>query len=194
MNPLLDLPYKLVLASKSPRRSQLLSEAGFEFTIRTLDTDESFSADMPVEIVPEYLAIKKAEAILPLLQPDEILLAADTVVILDGVIFGKPENAEEATWMLRQMSGRSHQVITGVCLLTTSREVVFSDQSLVYFNELSPAEIDFYLEKYQPYDKAGSYGIQEWIGHCKINRIDGSYANVMGLPVHRVYQALRDWG
>lgn len=194
MNPLLDLPYKLVLASKSPRRSQLLSEAGFEFTIRTLDTDESFSADMPVEMVPEYLAVKKAEAILPLLQSDEILLAADTVVILDGVIFGKPEHAEEATWMLRKMSGRSHQVITGVCLLTTSQKVVFSDQSLVYFNELSPAEIEFYLEKYRPYDKAGSYGIQEWIGHCKINRIDGSYANVMGLPVHRVYQALRDWG
>jgi septum formation protein len=191
MNPLLHLPYKLVLASKSPRRSQLLREAGFDFEIRTLDTDESYPAHMPVETVPEYMAVKKAEAMLPYIEGDELLLTADTVVILDGVIFGKPVDATEATEMLRQMSGRSHQVITGVCLMTTDSKTVLSDESLVYFDELTAAEMTYYIAQYQPYDKAGSYGIQEWIGHCKINRIDGSYANVMGLPVHRVYEALQ---
>lgn len=183
----------LVLASTSPRRSQLLSEAGFEFSIRTFDVEENYPPDLPVEEVAPFLARKKAQAGWDSLHEREVLLAADSVVILDGVIFGKPADYADAVRTLRSLSGRTHQVITGVCLLSREKEKVFACTSHVTFAELSDAEIDFYLGRFEPYDKAGAYGVQDWIGLCKVVRIEGTYANVMGLPVDQVYAALQEF-
>lgn len=183
----------IVLASKSPRRSQLLREAGFDFRILSLDVDEDFSTDMPVEEVAEYLARRKALAAAPALRPDEVILAADSVVILDGEIFNKPADYDEAFWMIRRLSGRQHTVVTGVCLLSAERERSFSGVSNVTFADLSNEEIDYYIRACRPFDKAGAYGVQEWIGLCKITHIEGTYANVMGLPVDKVYAALREF-
>jgi septum formation protein len=181
----------LILASKSPRRSQLLREAGFEFTVQTFDVDESFSDDMPVEDVAPWLARQKARAAAHLIQNQEIVLAADSVVILDDVIYNKPADYDDAFRMLRLLSGRQHTVMTGVCLLSKEKEVLRAGLTRVWFEELSDAEIDFYIRTCQPFDKAGAYGCQEWIGHCKIKRIEGSFPNVMGLPVDLVYAALK---
>ena len=181
----------LILASKSPRRSQLLREAGFEFSVHGLDVDESFPPEMPVEDVAEYLARRKALAGRHLIQDREILISADSVVILDGQIYNKPTDYADAFRMIRLLSGCQHTVITGVCLLGAEQERSFSDRSEVYFEGLSDEEIDHYIRRCQPFDKAGAYGVQEWIGLCKIRRIEGSYANVMGLPVHRVYAELK---
>ncbi len=181
----------LILASKSPRRSQLLREAGFEFSAVSLDVDEQFPADMPVEAVAEYLAQRKALAAAHFIHDREIILSADSVVILDGQIYNKPEDYDHAFAMIRQLSGRQHSVITGVCMLSVEQERSFSDRSEVWFEPLSDEEIDYYIRNCQPFDKAGAYGVQEWIGLCKIRRIEGSYANVMGLPVHRVYAELQ---
>ncbi len=183
----------LVLASKSPRRSQLLSEAGFEFSVRTFEVEEDFPPEMPVDEVAVFLARKKAQAALDSLDEREVLLAADSVVILDGVIFGKPADYADAVRTLRSLSGRTHRVITGVCLLSRDKEKSFASVSEVTFAELSDAEIDFYLGRFEPYDKAGSYGVQDWIGLCKVVRIEGTYANVMGLPVDQVYAALQEF-
>jgi len=181
----------LILASKSPRRSQLLREAGFEFSVHGLDVDESFPPEMPVEGVAEYLARRKALAGRHLVQSREILLSADSVVILDGKIYNKPEDYDDAFRMIRLLSGKQHTVITGVCLLAAEQERSFSDRSEVHFEHLTDDEIAHYIHTCKPFDKAGAYGVQEWIGLCKIRRIEGSYANVMGLPVHRVYDELR---
>lgn len=181
----------LILASKSPRRSQLLREAGFNFVVHGLDVDESFPPEMPVEEVAVYLARRKALAGRHLIKDREIVLSADSVVILGQQIFNKPEDYDEAFHMIRQLSGRQHTVITGVCLLGAELERSFSDRTEVLFDELSDDEIDYYIRLHKPFDKAGAYGVQEWIGHCKITRIEGTYTNVMGLPVHRIYQELR---
>lgn len=181
----------IILASNSPRRRQLMQEAGFEFTVHGLDVDESFPSEMPVEEVAVYLARRKALAGRHLIHDQEILLAADSVVILDGKIFNKPADHDEAFAMIRQLSGRQHNVITGVCLLDAKQERSFSDQTEVFFDTLSDEEIEYYIQTCKPFDKAGAYGVQEWIGHCKIKRIVGSYTNVMGLPVHRVYAELQ---
>jgi septum formation protein len=181
----------LILASKSPRRSQLLREAGFEFTVQAFDVDESFSDDMPVEDVAPWLARQKARAAAHLIQNQEIVLAADSVVILDDVIYNKPADYDDAFRMLRLLSGRQHTVMTGVCLLSKEKEVLRAGLTRVWFEELSDEEIDFYIRTCQPFDKAGAYGCQEWIGHCKIKRIEGSFPNVMGLPVDLVYAALK---
>ncbi|MFN0014932.1 MAG: Maf family protein [Saprospiraceae bacterium] len=181
----------IILVSKSPRRNQLLREAGFDFSVRGLDVDESFSPDMPVEDVAEHLARRKAQAGRHLVRDREILLAADSVVILDGKIYNKPEDYADACRMIRLLSGVRHTVITGVCLLGAEQVRSFSDRSEVVFETLSDAEIEYYIQTCKPYDKAGAYGVQEWIGLCKIRRIEGSYANVMGLPVHRVYAELQ---
>ncbi len=181
----------ILLASKSPRRRQLLELAGIPFELRSQDVAEDFPETMPVEEVAPYLAQKKARAAAHLLENDrQVLLTADSVVILDGRIFNKPADRGEAQSMLRQLSGRRHTVITGVCLRSLSKEEVLSGVSQVYFNTLTNEEIDFYIDQYQPFDKAGSYAIQEWIGLCKIQRIEGTYANIMGLPVDLVYEAL----
>jgi septum formation protein len=183
----------LILASKSPRRSQLLTEAGFEFTVQAFDVDESFEPDMPVREVAAHLAQRKARASAHLIQDQEIILSADSTVILGDEIFNKPEDYNDAFRMLRAMSGRMHTVVTGVCLLAREREVVFSGISDVWFEALTDAEIDYYINTCRPFDKAGAYGVQEWIGHCKISRINGTYANVMGLPVDLVYVALQQF-
>lgn len=181
----------LILASKSPRRSQLLREAGFDFTVQSFDMDESFPPDMPVEEVAPWLAQNKARTAAHLIRNREIVLAADSVVILDNVIYNKPENADEAYRMLRQLSGQMHTVITGVCLLAKEKEVVMAGVTKVWFDHLSDAEIAYYIDTCKPYDKAGAYGAQEWIGHCKIRRIEGTFPNIMGLPVDLVYEALK---
>jgi septum formation protein len=181
---------KIILASKSPRRKQLLAAAGFNFEVKTLDVEESFSADMPLEVVAGYLARKKALAAQSLGLEEFLILSADSVVILEDRIYGKPENEADAKNTLRQLSGKKHRVITGVCLLKGSQERLFSGISDVYFSDLTEEEIDYYVRNYQPYDKAGSYGIQDWIGWCKIQKIEGSYSNIMGLPMELVYREL----
>jgi septum formation protein len=184
---------RLILASKSPRRSQLLREAGFDFTVQTFDTDESFSPETPVEEVAPLLAQRKARAAAHLIQDDEIILAADSVVILDGVIYNKPEDHADAVRMLRLLSGRQHTVVTGVCLLNKEKEDVFAGVTQVWFGTLNDEEIEYYIRQHQPFDKAGAYGAQDWIGHCKISRIEGTFQNVMGLPTDLVYQHLKNF-
>lgn len=183
----------LILASKSPRRSQLLREAGFEFTVQTFDTDESFSEKMRPERVAPMLAQRKARAAAHLIADREIILAADSTVILEGQIFNKPADFEEAFSMIRSLSGKKHRVVTGCCLLSREREEVFSAKTEVWFAELTDEEIEFYIRRCQPFDKAGAYGVQEWIGHCKISRISGTYTNVMGLPVDLVFERLQSF-
>ena len=183
----------LILASKSPRRSQLLREAGFDFTVQTFDVDESFSEEMPCEEVAPWLAQKKAQAAKHLIIDQEIILAADSVVVLEGQIFNKPADYKEAFSMIRALSGKQHTVVTGVCLLGCEKEVVLAGHTKVWFSEISDTEIDYYIRTCPPFDKAGSYGAQDWIGHCKITRIEGTFQNVMGLPVDLVYAALLEF-
>ncbi len=181
---------KLVLASKSPRRQQLLTDLGYTFEVRTKEVDESHSPDLNGMEIAEFLAAKKAQAFKGQLAPNEILLTSDTVVWCDGIHLAKAKNGEEAATMLRKISGRSHEVITGVCLLSQDKEVVFSDTTRVFFRELSEDEIQYYIENFKPFDKAGAYGIQEWIGMWAIEKIEGSYFTVMGLPTHLVAKEL----
>ena len=181
----------IVLASKSPRRAQLLRDAGFNFRIHQMDVNEDFSSDMPVAEVAAYLADKKANAAdLDIMNENEILLTADSVVVINNQILNKPGSKEEAFEMLQLLSDKTHIVYTGVCLRNTDKKVVFTNQTNVTFGTLIDHEINFYIDKYNPMDKAGSYGIQEWIGFCKIRKIEGEYANVMGLPVYAIYEEL----
>lgn len=186
----MNFRHPLILASKSPRRQWLLKEAGFDFEIRTKETEEDYDPAMPVRQVPMYLAEKKAIDLLTDVPGGSLVIAADTVVILENSILGKPKDLDEARWMLGQMSGKAHQVVTGVCLLSEQKKVLFDDLTEVYFKKISSEEIKWYVEKYQPLDKAGAYGAQEWIGMVAIERLVGSYFNVMGLPVHRLYDEL----
>ncbi len=185
---------KIILASGSPRRRELLSDAGIEFVVKVPKLDEVYPDDLPVREIAAFLARKKARAARAFLGPvHPVLLAADSVVLLNGTALGKPRGPEEARIMLRQLSGAWHEVITGVCLLSDEREKVFSETTRVQMLPLSDAEIDYYIARENPFDKAGSYGIQEWIGICKISAIEGSYTNVVGLPVHRVYAELQQF-
>jgi septum formation protein len=188
----MNLKYPLVLASNSPRRQQLLTQSGFVFSLKTKDTPEDFPLDMPVEEVPLLLARRKAAAVRDELT-DEIVLAADTVVVIDGQILNKPQDNAEAFQMLSMLSGRKHEVITGVCVTSAEKTVTFSDLTEVFFKKLTVNEIDFYVKNFQPFDKAGAYGAQEWMGMIAIEKIIGSYFNVMGLPVHQVYDCLKNW-
>ncbi len=181
---------KLILASASPRRQFLLKEIGLEFTIDPPHIDESFPADMPIEKVPSYLAEKKAKALLPKIK-DEIVIASDTVVILGKQILNKPADRTEAIQMLTDLSGHTHTVITAVCLLSKTKSDCFEDKTEVTFKKLTREEIEFYVDNYKPYDKAGAYGAQDWIGMVAIEKIVGSYFTVMGLPIHKVYQRLQ---
>lgn len=182
---------KLVLASKSPRRQQLLRDLGFSFEVRTKVVDESHPASLNGVEIAEFLAAKKAMAFNGELAENEILLTSDTVVWCDGEHLAKAKNEDEAATMLRKMSGRSHEVITGVCLLSQDKEIVFSDTTKVFFQKLTEDEIHYYIENFKPYDKAGAYGIQEWIGMWAIEKIEGSFFTVMGLPTHLVAKELR---
>ena len=186
--------FRIILASNSPRRRELLSGIDVKYEVRTLpDIDESFPASLPHEEVAEFLACKKAEAYLPALKEDELLITADTIVVLDGMILGKPHNKHEAVDMLRNLAGKRHRVITGVCLTTSHRQQRFSDVAYVTFSTLSNEEISYYVSRYDPMDKAGAYGVQEWIGYVAVEKIEGSYFNVMGLPIQKVYQALKQF-
>lgn len=182
-------PEKLILASGSPRRQQILQEAGISFSINTKDTPEDYPQDLPVEEIPSYLAWKKAKPFLTELS-DETILTADTIVILAGEVIGKPENEKDACQMLKKLSGNCHTVITGVCIVNQNKKVIFSEKSKVYFRELSNEEIAHYVNTYKPLDKAGAYGVQDWIGMVAITRIEGSFYNIMGLPIHKVLKEL----
>jgi len=182
---------KIILASQSPRRKQLLEWAEIPFKIVVADTDETFPVGMEPDVVALHIARQKADAILPVADEDAVVLAADTIVVLEGRIIGKPKNKEEAIRILSDLSGQQHQVITGVVIRQGDREISFADTTEVSFHELSPAQIEFYVDKYQPYDKAGAYAIQEWIGVVGIKAVVGDFYNVMGLPVSRVVQVLK---
>lgn len=184
--------YKLILASNSPRRKELLAGLGLPFEVRVLqDIDESYPDDLPVSEVALYIAGKKADAYRTIVNDDELIITADTVVIVGDEILGKPVDEADAERMLRQLSGRIHQVTTGVCLLTASQERSFAVTTDVTFKELSDEEIRYYVTTYKPFDKAGAYGIQEWIGYVGVTCLHGSYYNVMGLPVQRIYETIR---
>ena len=181
----------LVLASKSPRRSYLLEQAGIPFEVRTAEVEEVYPPETPVMEVAAYLARLKADGARHLLRSErEILLTADSVVILDGEIFGKPRDRDHAIATIQRLSGRRHTVVTGCCLLAGDRREVFSAEAQVYMHAIHPEEIHAYVDTYRPYDKAGAYAIQEWIGLAKIRRIEGTYPTIMGLPVDLVYERL----
>ncbi len=184
--------YKVVLASNSPRRKELLGGLGIGYEVKTMpDIDESYPDGLSMEEVPVYIARSKADAYRPLMQPDELIITADTIVWLDGVVMGKPKDEEEACDMLRRLSGQTHQVVTGVCLTTIDRQQSFATVTDVTFDRLTEEEITHYVSCYQPMDKAGAYGIQEWIGYVGVRSIKGSYFNVVGLPIQRLYQELK---
>ncbi len=182
--------HNIILASKSPRRSELLSKSGFDFTIKTLEVEEDYPDDMNVYEVPEFLAKKKATESISLINAEQLLITADTVVIFEDKIFGKPKDSMDAYQMLSTISSNKHTVVTGVCILSQHKQISFSDTSYVHLANLSKEEIRYYVDTYKPFDKAGSYAIQEWIGLCKIEKIEGSYSNIMGLPMQKLYPAL----
>jgi septum formation protein len=184
------LDLDLILASASPRRKYLLEEAGFQVSVIPSQIDESYPPTLPLEEIPVFLAEQKAAAIVRHATPEQVVIAADTIVVLDNQVVGKPVDRQDATIMLQKLSGRKHLVYTGVCLQKKEMKVCFTGKSEVFFSVLSDAEITYYIDHYQPFDKAGSYGIQEWIGWCKIAGISGSYSNIMGLPLEMVYEKL----
>jgi septum formation protein len=180
----------IILASQSPRRQQLLKGLEVDFEVRTKDTDESFSDQLHREEVALYLAAKKADAFMEELSPEDILITADTTVYLEGDILNKPADRAEAISMLKRLSGKTHTVITAVCIADLSKRVVFHDETQVVFGALTDEEITHYVDTYAPFDKAGSYGAQDFIGYIGIQSLHGSYYNVMGLPLHRLYEEL----
>lgn len=183
--------FNIVLASNSPRRKELMSGLGVDYVVKTLpDVDESYPDTLQGEEIPAYISREKAEAYQSMIEPDELLITADTIVWMNGEVLGKPKDREDAIRMLRKLSGASHQVITGVCLTTKGWQNSFTVTTDVTFAVLSEEEIVYYVDKYSPMDKAGAYGLQEWIGFIGVESISGSYYNVMGLPVQKLYREL----
>ena len=183
--------YKVILASGSPRRRELMAGLGVNYEVRILpDVDESYPDTLQGEEIPLYIANEKADAYIPMMQPDELIITADTIVWLDGKVLGKPRDREDALQMLRTMSGRTHEVFTGVCITTTDWQRSFTAQTEVRFATLSEDEIIYYVDNFKPMDKAGAYGVQEWIGFIGVENISGSYYNIMGLPVQKLYREL----
>ena len=183
--------FNIVLASNSPRRKELMSGLGVDYVVKTLpDVDESYPDTLQGEEIPAYISREKAEAYQSMIEPDELLITADTNVWMNGEVLGKPKDREDAIRMLRKLSGASHQVITGVCLTTKGWQNSFTVTTDVTFAVLSEEEIVYYVDKYSPMDKAGAYGVQEWIGFIGVESISGSYYNVMGLPVQKLYREL----
>ena len=185
--------YKIILASQSPRRIELLGGLNIKFEVMVLDVNEDFPAQMVGVDIPMYLAEKKANAYKHIMDEHTMIITADTIVWHEGKVLGKPVDETDARRMLRALSGKTHQVITGVCISTLQRRKVFHVISDVRFARLTEAEIEYYLHNFKPYDKAGSYGVQEWIGFVGVEHINGSYFNVMGLPVQRLYNELKRW-
>lgn len=183
--------YKIILASQSPRRQYLLKELGIDFEIiSNSEMEEKYPPELTKEKIPVYLAELKAKAIMPSVPGKTLLITADTIVWLNNKVINKPSGYDDALNMLEELSGEMHEVITGVCLTTSKRKHSFYTSTLVYFATLSKEEIRYYVDQYRPYDKAGAYGIQEWIGYIGIERIEGSYFNVMGLPVQELYREM----
>lgn len=181
---------RIILASGSPRRQQFLKELDVDFEIQLKDIEEIYPEHLQAEEITNFLAKLKASAFVLDLDDNDILITSDTIVWLNNKALGKPKDYDDAFEMLSEMSGKTHKVITSVCLKTTNKEIVFYEETLVTFTALSSDEIKYYLDNYEPFDKAGSYGIQEWIGLVAIEKIEGSYANVVGLPTHRLYEEL----
>jgi septum formation protein len=182
--------WNIILASQSPRRKQLLGQLGYSFTQKSKDTDENFSAEMPQREVAEYLSNKKAAAFESEIQPNDLIIASDTIVLIENEILNKPADYKEAFEMISKLSGKQHEVITGVCLKSAKKTVSFSVSTTVFFKKLKEEEINYYINQYKPFDKAGAYGIQEWIGLIGVDKIEGSFYNVMGLPAKLVYEAI----
>jgi len=182
--------YKIILASGSPRRQQFFKDLDLDFEIRLKEIDEVYPPNLREEDITDYLAVLKSDAFEGELKDREILITSDTIVWHENKALGKPKDDQDAFAMLKSLSNKTHKVITSVCFKTKDKVEVISDTTQVTFKDLSDAQIQYYLDKYQPYDKAGSYGIQEWIGFVGVSKIDGSYANVMGLPVDKVYDYL----
>jgi septum formation protein len=186
--------FHIILASNSPRRKELLAGIDVNFDVRVIrDIDESYPASLPTKDIAEYISRKKATVYRQQMASDELIITADTIVVLDSEVMGKPHDEADASRMLHELSGRTHQVITGVTLTTIDRQRSFSVETDVTFKSLTDEEINYYIQHYKPYDKAGAYGIQEWIGHIGVTALKGSYFNVMGLPVQRIYEALRQF-
>lgn len=189
---MISLQKPLILASNSPRRKQLLTDAGFDFTVEVLPTDESFPATLPAEQVADHISREKAEMFRGM-RPDAMVLTADTIVVADHQILGKPADRNEAYDMLKELSGRTHTVITSVSLLLENNIQTVSDTAAVTFAALEDWEITYYIDHFKPFDKAGSYGIQEWIGMIGVEKMEGSFYTIMGLPVHIVYKLLKPY-
>ena len=186
--------YKVLLASNSPRREDLLRGIDIDFEIKVLpDIDETYPSNLALEEVAEFVAQKKATSYYSILKENELMITADTVVVLEGKIYGKPKDEEEAKEMLLALSGKTHSVISGVCLTSTIKQTCFSVTSDVEFSDLTNEEIEYYVERYSLLDKAGSYGVQEWIGYIGVKHISGSYYNIMGLPIQRLYRELKSF-
>lgn len=186
--------YKIILGSASPRRKELLKGLGIKFNVISLnDNDENYPENLKKEEIPVYLAIHKSNKFNHLINEKTILITADTIVYLDNIVIGKPANENEAYEILKLLSGKKHEVVTGVCIRSINKMITFYDISEVYFKDLSDDEIKYYIKNYKPYDKAGAYGIQEWIGYIGIEKIVGSFYNVMGLPIKMVYEKLMEF-
>ena len=183
--------YNFILASKSPRRQQLLKSIGIDFQIKTKEIEENYPQHLKKEEIPVYLAKLKASPFLKELLNKDLVITADTIVWLDGNVLGKPQTDSDARRMLQDLSNKEHQVISGVCLTSAQKQVSFHSISKVQFKKLTDSEIDYYISNYKPFDKAGSYGIQEWIGSIGITHIEGSFYNVMGLPIQKLYEEIQ---
>ena len=183
--------YDIILGSQSPRRQELMQGLNLKFKVFTIDVDETYPQNLKREEIPVFIARKKADAYKDILKDNSLLITADTIVWLDGNVFGKPKDEEDAIKILKQLSGKIHQVITGVCITTIKKSTVFDVITDVKFASFSDEEIKYYVENYKPFDKAGAYGIQEWIGFAGIESVNGSYYNVMGLPIQRLYNELK---
>lgn len=186
---------KLILASKSPRRQELIKNLGINFEIRTKELEEVYPESLKAHEVPKFLAELKSQPLVETIQDNEVLLTSDTVVILGDKVLGKPKDLEEAKSMLRNLSGKTHEVVTGVHLRSNTKQITFSVNTAVFLKNITEEEINYYVENYKPLDKAGAYGIQEWIGQIAVEKIEGSYYNVVGLPVARLWKELtnNDW-
>lgn len=186
--------YKILLASNSPRRRELLSGLGIQYEVVSLpEIDETYPPTLTSEEIPIYIARHKAEAYRDMMSPDTMVITADTIVWMDGKVYGKPQNENDARRMLHDLSGRTHTVITGVTITTDEKSKSFAVSTEVTFATLDDNEIDYYVTHYRPLDKAGAYGIQEWIGYIGVTALSGSYFNVMGLPIQRLYNELKQW-
>lgn len=183
--------YNIILGSSSPRRAELLNKLGIKFTVEISNDKEFFSEELKGNKIAEFLAVQKAESILKKKSSNYLLITADTIVVINDTVLHKPKDRKQAIKTLKMLSGKTHEVITGVCIKSEEKEVIFSSTSFVKFNKLTDKEILFYITKFNPFDKAGAYGIQEWIGNMAIEKINGSYNNIVGLPTSKLYQKLK---